>query len=172
MYNLLGFIAAQMADTEAAEEYYMQSLRLSEERQRPVMTMLNYAGLAELRIQQERFEEVTTCVNKALSYAQQVDDKNMAGGVYISVAKVILAMAENVEDVQREATYARAIGLFQEAEKYLKDTQSYVERAELHGRWAEVLEHTGKAYEALQHWNTAFLMMRKTKSVECQPQPA
>ena len=172
IYNLLGSIVAQMADTAAAEDYYMQSLRLAEERQRPVMTMLNYSGLAELRLQQERFDEVTTCANKALSYARQVDDKNMAGGVYISVAKVILTMAENGGDVQREAAYARAIELFHEAEECLKDTQSYVELAELYGRWAEVLERLGQAREAYERWKSACLMMNKTKVVECQPQSA
>lgn len=172
VYNLLGFIVAQMTDTEEAEDYYMQSLRLAEERQNSVMIMLNYAGLTELRLQQGRFEEVTSYSNKALSYAQQVNDKNMAGSVYISIAKVILIMAESAEEVQREATYARAVELFQEAEKCLKDTQSYVELAELYGRWAEVLEHSGQAHEAFRCWKSACLMMKKTKAAECQPQPA
>ena len=172
VYNLLGFIVAQMTDTEEAEDYYMQSLRLAEERQNSVMIMLNYAGLTELRLQQGRFEEVTSYSNKALSYAQQVNDKNMAGSVYISIAKVILIMAESAEEVQREAAYARAVELFQEAEKCLKDTQSYVELAELYGRWAEVLEHSGQAHEAFRCWKSACLMMKKTKAAECQPQPA
>lgn len=171
MYNLLGSIAAQMADVEAAEDYYTQSLHLAEERQRPVMIMVNYAGFAELRLQQERFEEVTSYANKALVLARQVDDKNMAGGVYISIAKVMLVMAEKADEAQREATYARAIELFREAEECLKDTQSYVDLAELYGRWAGVHELLGNAREAFHYWNAAFLMMKKTKLVECQPQP-
>lgn len=169
MYNLLGSVAAQMADVEAAEDYYAQSLRLAEERQRPVMIMVNYAGFAELRLQQERFEEATTYSNKALAYARQVEDKNMAGGVYISIAIVILAMAENADEPQREATYVRAVELFQEAEECLKDTQSYVDLAELYGRWAEVLERTGRVRESINRWQSAYLMMKKTKVVECQP---
>ncbi|HCI81116.1 MAG TPA: hypothetical protein DHW02_15665 [Ktedonobacter sp.] len=166
MYNLLASISAQLTDVEVADDYYAQSLRLAEERDRPVMIMLNYTGLAELRLQQKRLEEVTTYINKALAYARQVDDKNMAGSVYISIAKVVLAMAEETHEASPETAYARAIELFQEAEECLKDTQSYVALAELYGRWGEVLERTGQFRESINCWQSAYLMMKKTKVVE------
>lgn len=169
MYNLLASISARLTDVEIADDYYAQSLRLAEERNGSVMIMLNYAGLAELRLQQKQFEEVTTYSNKALAYARQVEDKNMAGIVYISIAKVILAMAEETDQALPETAYARAIELFQEAEECLKDTQSYVDLAELYGRWAEVLERTGRVRESIKCWQFAYLMMKKTKAVECQP---
>jgi len=167
--NLLGSIAAQLADTETAEDYYMESLRLAEQRHGSVMTMLNYAGLAELRLQQERFEDVMEYGNKALTYAQQVSDRNMAGGVYMSVAKVTLTLAERIQEAQCETPYERAFELFQKAEECLKDTQAYLTLAELYGRWAKVLEHLECQREAIKYWRFAYTMMQKAKAVECQP---
>ena len=158
MDNLLGSVASHTNDVEAANDHYRRSLYMAKEYNQEAMIMLNYAGLAELHVQQGLFEQAKDDANQALAYAQQSENAYLSSGVFNGIANVLMKIADEQEEPYRHEMYEQSLLYFEEACRRLQDAQAPQELANLYKDWSQALEALGRDHEAFKYMREAFLI--------------
>ena len=156
-HNLLGRISLMMGDYQEAADYYSLALAAAPASGRK-MSIVNCGGMAEVRVAQERFAEADYYCEMAKGYMREAeeDDPLLYGQAYLMFGKVAQAKAERAENGYKEKLLEEAAENFARAKEKLEATQAYKEKAELYGRWGDVLEKLGKAQDAIRCWKYGY----------------
>lgn len=164
VYNVLGRIAFQLGEHEGAVELYMESLSLAALEGRVGMQMLNFIGMADVRLAEGRLDEARRFCEHALETAVHLqEDHHMCGLLYLVCGKVAFArgkemVGEKKEEEEGGYWLQEARRMYEKAEEHLGQTQAGALHAEVFGRRAEVYEALNEPEEALACWKRAFAM--------------
>jgi tetratricopeptide (TPR) repeat protein len=157
VYNVLGRIAFQLGDHQTAAELYMESLSLAVLEDRAGMKMLNFIGMAEVRLAENRLDEAHRYCDHALETSAHLqDDHHLCGLMYLVRGKVAFARAKEMQGEEIRYGLQEAQKIYEKAEEQLAQTQATMLRSELYGRRAEVYEALNQPQEALACWKQAF----------------
>lgn len=164
MYNLLGRIAFQLGDSQAATELYLESLALAVLEDRVGMKMLNFIALADVRLSEHRLAEAQRYFDHALEVARSMaEDHHLFGMMYLVCGKVAFAEAQEAQGEQARYLLHEAQEAYRKAEEHLVQTQATTHLAELYGRRAEMCEALNQPEEALTWWKSAFDVRARLK---------
>ena len=157
IYNLLGRIAFQLGDSQAATELYLESLSLAMLEEKVGMKMLNFIALADVRLAEHRLAEAQRYFDHALEVARQMsEDHHLFGMMYLVCGKVAFAEAQEAQGAKASYLLHEAQDAYKKSEEHLVQTQATMLLAELYGRRAEMYEALNQPQEALASWKLAF----------------
>ena len=156
VYNVLGRIAFQLGDHQTAAELYMESLSLAVLEDRAGMKMLNFIGMAEVRLAENRLDDAWRYCDHALETSVHLQDEHLCGLMYLVRGKVAFARAKEMRGEEAWYGLQEAQRIYEKAEEHLAQTQATALRSELYGRRAEVYEALNQPQEALICWKQAF----------------
>jgi tetratricopeptide (TPR) repeat protein len=166
MHNVLGRICFLLADFRAASDHYTESLAIATSCNSPTMVMLNCAGLADLRLAEQRLPEARRYCDLALETMERVENVHMKGRTYYAIGKVAYADAHEAEGERRCELLEETIKWLQQAKTQLEQTQAYADIAEVCGMWAQVLEEVGRTEEAIELWRQGYEILNERKEAK------
>jgi tetratricopeptide (TPR) repeat protein len=165
MHNVLGHICFLLADFRAASDHYTESLAIATSCSSPTMVMLNCAGLADLRLAEQRLPEARRYCELALETMERVENVHMKGRTYYAIGKVAYADAHAAEGERRRELLEETIKWLQLSKAQLEQTQAYADISEVCGMWAQVLEEVGRAEEAIELWRQGYEILNERKEM-------
>jgi len=157
VYNVLGRVAFQLGEHQGAAELYMESLSLAVLEDRAGMKMLNFIGMADVRLAENRLDEAQRYCDHALETSVHLqEDHHLCGMMYLVCGKVAFARAKEMQGEEARYELQEAQRIYKKAEEHLAQTQAIAHRSELYGRRAEIYEALNQPQEALAYWKQAF----------------
>lgn len=155
--NVLGRIAFQLRDYQAAADHYMESLSIALLVDKPWLQLINFASMAELLLTEERLEESKRYIQRAKKLAEQIGqvDHQYLGQMHMVHGQVIEAEADHAQGQEQCERLNAALSYYKEAEQHLNKTQDRKTRSELFGHLAQIYERLQKPEEALAYWKSA-----------------
>ena len=157
VYNLLGRIAFQFGEHQAAAEHIMESLSLAVLEDRVGMKMINFVAMADVRLAEKRLDEAQRYCDHALELAEQLQgDHHLCGMMYLVCGKVAFARAKERQGEEARYALKEAQAIYKKAGEHLIQTQAAAHLSEFYGRQAEVYEALNQPQEALACWKSAF----------------
>ncbi len=155
MYNQLGNIYMLLSDFHEASEHFALSLAIANASDQPKMIMLNCSALAQLCVNEGRMQEAIEYCELALDSMSRSRDDQLTGIAYLTMGKVLQAVANSLEGEQKHTRMKEALQYFEQACSILSATQAYDKIAEAYGKRGEVLEMLGRTEEAVDCWRSA-----------------
>lgn len=155
--NVLGRIAYQLGDFQAATNHYMESLSIAALEHMPWMQLINFAAMADLFLVEERLDDATRYILRAEQTAEQIGqvDHQYLGQMYMIHGQIIEAEALKMQGQEQCQRLKDALSYYQQAEGHFDKTQDRKSRSELFGHLAQVYEHLQRPAEALAYWKSA-----------------
>jgi tetratricopeptide (TPR) repeat protein len=121
------------------------------------MKMLNFIGMADVRLAENRLDEAQRYCDHALETSADLqDDHHLCGIMYLICGKVAFARAKALQGEEARYALQEAQRIYEKAEEHLAQTQATALRSELFGRRAEVYEALNQPQAALACWKQAF----------------
>lgn len=155
MHNQLGYIYMLLGEFHEASEHFTDALAIATASDQPKMIMLNCSALAQLRVAEGRLQDAMDYCELALESMNRSRDDQLTGIAYLTMGKVMQAVADSSQGEQKHMRLKEALQYFEQACSILSDTQAYEQISEAYGKRAEVLEMMGRAQEAVDCWRSA-----------------
>ncbi|GAC1641832.1 MAG: hypothetical protein NVS4B12_04500 [Ktedonobacteraceae bacterium] len=163
MYNVLGHISLSLGDYVASANYYIKSLSLAENNNKPKMKLLNCVALADLFLEKEHMSEAKAYVHQALDATAQVDDPFICGLVYASIGIVTLAEARMKSGSEGQRLFNDAISWLQKSATHFQSAQASKGLAQTYVYLATASEEVGRSNDALSYWKLAYTEAEKAR---------
>jgi tetratricopeptide (TPR) repeat protein len=165
MHHMLGCVFMLLRDYQEAEEHYTQALAIAIRADGTTMTIVNYAALAEVYMEQACLEQARHYCQLALQVMEQTCNIHMFGHVYYIIGKVNHQSALRTSGVEHQKLLDCAIAWYNKANTCLETTQTYGDCAELYTVWAQALEELGRVEEAIECYRAGFNVLHESKMV-------
>ncbi len=162
-HNLLGHIALENKNFQAASDHFTQALAISKTHAGPMRTMMNCAAIAEVRLAENRLDEAKRYCELACDMVGQVSNTYFCSQTYLTTAKVFHAAAQQAEGEERRHLLEETINWLEKAKSYLTEMEAHAAAAKIFQLWGQTLEELGQYQEAFVFWRSSYETLSKAK---------
>jgi putative nucleotidyltransferase with HDIG domain len=141
----IGIVHMQMGDWEASESSFESAFRMAESTGEILMTGILELSMAELHLQQQRFEEARECCARSLEVFGRLRSKYWTAEALKFYGVLHREMGRSA---QADACFAMAIGLAEVAQNVLLQAEAQME-------WAVVHLKAGRDQDGIMYLNRA-----------------